>query len=217
MFKEVVKEVFFTVSGFCECSNRIGTCPSLLPEDWMNHDDANGSCVVEAVLKQLDKSRIFQQDHRFMRRIAYVETRDGRERVHENVTETGCHKRVGIWGITSSILQTMKNEMRNVEHPDLNNVSRHICEAFGVNMTGYERLNLRNPLVSGIVAHFYLHYLTVVAGLQFPESIREQAYFWHFGYRKNDNFAEQVRFDGHVMELEGLFKHTISVSDSSTI
>ena len=171
----------------------------------MNHDDASGSCVVEAVLKQLDKSRIFQQDHRFMRRIAYVETRDGRETVHENVTETGCHKRVGIWGMTSSILQTMKNKTILVEYPDLNNVSRHICEAFGVNMTGHERLNLRNPLVSGIIARFYLHYLTVIAGLQFPESVAGQAYFWHFRYRKDDNFAQQVRFDEHVMELEGLF------------
>ena len=195
-----------TASGVCECSNRIGTCPSLLPEDWMNHDDANGSCVVEAVLKQLDKSRIFQQDHRFMRRIAYVETRDGRETVHENVTETGCHKRVGIWGMTSSILQTMKNKTILVEHPDLNNVSRHICEAFGVNMTGYEKLNLRNTLVAGIAARFYIYYIAVVKGLKFPENVAEQASFWQFMYRENDSFTQQVRFEDHVTEPEGWFK-----------
>ena len=201
MFKEVL-----IVSGFCECSNRIGTCPSLLPEDWMNHDDANGSHVVEAVLKQLDKSRIFQQDHRFMRRIAYVETRDGREKVHENVTETGCHKRVGIWGMTSSILQTIKNKTILVEYPDLNNVSRHICEAFGVNITGPEKLNLRHPLISGIAARFYLHYLTVLRNEEIPEDIAGQASFWASCYRTK---ANMIDFEKGVMELEGMTKHNI--------
>ena len=171
----------------------------------MNHDDASGSCVVEAVLKQLDKSKIFQQDHGFMRRIAYVETRDGRERVHKNVTEIVCHKRGGIWGMTSSILQTVKNKTRNVDHPHLNNVSRHICEAFGVSMAGYEKLNLTIPLVSGIAARFYLEYLTVLRNEELPEDLEEQALFWQFMYRENDNFTQQVRFEDRVAELEGLF------------
>ena len=196
--------VALILSGFCECSNRIGTCPSLLPEDWMNHDDANGSCVVEAVLKQLNKSELFQQDHRFMRRMAFVETRDGRETVHENVTR--CHKRVGIWGMTQFFLQIMKHQMRLVEFPELNNVSRHICEAFGVNMTGHERPNLRNPLVSGIVARFYLLYLTVLQDVEFPESKEHQATFWQSQYRLSSSPTLMVRFEERVIELEGMIR-----------
>ena len=171
----------------------------------MNHDDASGSHLVEAVLKQLDKSRIFQQDHGFMRRIAYVETRDGRERVHENVTETGCHKRVGIWGMTHFFLQTMKHQMRLVEYPELKNVSRHICEAFGVNMTGPEKLNLRNPLVAGIAARFYLYYLTALRNEEIPEDIAGQASFWASYYRTKANITY---FEKRVMTLEGITNTT---------
>ena len=193
-----------TPSGFCECSNRVGTCPSLLPEDWMNHDGANGSCVVEAVLKQLNKSGIFQQDHRFMRRMAFVETRDGRETVHENFTR--CHKGVGIWGMTQIFFQSMKRRMRNVEYPQLNTVVRDICEAFGVNLTGHERLNLRNPLVSGIVARFYLLYLTVLQDVEFPESKEHQATFWQSQYRLSSSPTLMVRFEERVIELEGMIR-----------
>ena len=173
----------------------------------MNRDDANDSRVVEAVLKQLDDSHIFPPDHGFMRRIAYVETRDGTEPTHENVTETGCHKRIGIWGLTSSMLEHMKNKMgRGKENLELENVSSHICRLFGVNMTGPEKLNMRNPLVSGIAARFYLHYLTVVTPpFELPETVAEQANFWQRLYRKDDQFTKHITFEERVMELEGNF------------
>ena len=197
--------VIFAGPGLHQCSSR--TCPSL-PEDWVNRDNANGSEVAEAVLKQLDDSHIFLPDHGFMRRIAYVETRDGTEPTHENVTETGCHKRVGIWGLTSSMLKNMTNEMeseeRRKDNPELENVSEHICRVFGVNMTGPEKLNMRNPLVSGIAARFYLLYLTVVnPPLELPETVARQAKLWQSFYRKNDSFTEHVTFEERVMELEG--------------
>ena len=176
----------------------------MLPEKWMNHDAAFGSCVVEAVLKQLDDSHIFPPDHGFMRRIAYVETRDGTEPTHENVIETGCHKRVGIWGLTSSMLKNMKNKIRG-DIPKLENVSSHICRVFGVNMTGHEKLNLRNPLVSGIAARFYILYRAVLENISdLPETVAGQAHFWQSTYRKKDPFTEHVRFVERVMELEGM-------------
>ena len=176
----------------------------MLPEKWMNHDAAFGSCVVEAVLQQLDDSHIFPPDHGFMRRIAYVETRDGTEPTHAYVTETGCYKRVGIWGLTSSKLENMKNKIRD-DFPELENVSSHICRVFGVNMTGHEKLNLRNPLVSGIAARFYLLYLTVLQNISdLPETVAGQAHFWQLYYTMNDSFTEHVRFVKRVMELEGM-------------
>ena len=59
--------------GSCGCSSGPGICPSVLPEDWMNHDNANGSYVVDTVLEIINQSAIFDPDHRSMRRIAYVE------------------------------------------------------------------------------------------------------------------------------------------------
>ena len=172
----------------------------------MNHNNANGSCVVEAVLDELRKSGVFEHDHEFMRRIAYVETLDGTETTHENDTETGCKKRIGIWGLTQDKLDTMKkyllSEYTYVNYQAVKELSDRVCERFGVNMTGPERLNLRNPLVSGIAARFYLYYLTVLEREELPECVEEQAFFWKSHYTSS-NFLDEAKFKEQVMELEG--------------
>ena len=187
-----------------QCSYE-GTCPSLplLPEDWMNENDANGSCVVEAVLTHLEDSGIFPPDHGFMRRIAYVETRDG-----TNITESTNvimeHKRVGIWGLTKYMLQNISLQLQQHSHKtkydNLAEYSEQIYRRFGVNMTGDETLNMRIPLVSGIAARFYLDYLTVLEN-ELPEDLAGQAIFWALYYRERASFME---FEEKLFELEGM-------------
>ena len=188
-----------------------GTCPSLplLPEDGMNENDANGSCVVEAVLKHLEDSGIFPPDHGFMRRIAYVETRDG-----TNITENNDvpieHRRVGIWGLTEFMIQNMSLQLKlhsnDTNYHQLIEYSKQIYTRFGVNLTGDEKLNLTNPLVSGIAAHFYLQYLTVLRNEKIPEDVAGQAFFWASHYGIDANTSD---FKKGVMELEGMTKHNI--------
>ena len=171
---------------------------------WLNRDDASGSAVVEEVLHLIQNSGIFPPDHGILRRIAYVETRDGTN-MTGNTGEDMDHKRVGIWGLTVSMLHNMRHQLKqyssNKQYQTLTAESEDICEVFGVNVTS-KNLNLRNPLMSGIAARFYLHYLTVLRNVILPESVSEQASFWASEYHMNGN---ATTFEDDIMELEGMF------------
>ena len=185
--------------------------PPLLPEDWMNRDNASGPTVVEAVLDVIKNSGIFPPDHGFMRRIAYVETRDGTN-ISENTYENMIHNKIGIWGLTGFFLQNMRHNLkRHSSEPEYQNLaakSGQICEVFGVNVTS-ENLNLRNPLVSGIAAHFYILYQTVVNNVAWPEDFGTQASFWASDF----NFAaSHTTFEEGVMKLEGTIFHIKNIA-----
>ena len=170
----------------------------------MYQDGANGSDVVEAVVKKLNDSCIFPPDHGFMRRIAYVETKDGTN-ITESTNVRMVHKRNGIWGLTELMLHNMKLKLQlHSSDPKYQNLiadTKKIYRRFGVNMTGNEKLNLTIPLVSGIAARFYPHYLTVLRDEEIPEDIAGQAIFWANYYRVDGNF---VHYEEKVLELEGM-------------
>ena len=149
-------------------------CPLRLPEDWMNHPNANGSEVVEAVVQMLIHSGIFDPDHRFLRRIAFVETKDGTETM---TSGSGCNKQVGIWGITTTMLTVMQDKMRSQVYPQLMTTNKRLCQRFGVNMSGYEKLDSTNALASGIAARFYLLYQSELRNMSLPRCVSEQAMF----------------------------------------
>ena len=183
----------------CPCSNR-QDCPSL---KWLNRDDASGSAVVEEVVHLIQNSNIFPPDHGLLRRIAYVETRDGTN-MTENTEKDMNFKRVGIWGLAEYMLHNMRYQLKqhssNKQYQTLTAKSERICEVFGVNVTS-KNLNLRIPLMSGVAARFYLHYLTVLRNVILPESVSEQASFWESEYNINGN---ATTFEEDVMELEGM-------------
>ena len=175
-------------------------CPLWLPEDWMNHPNANGSEVVEAVVQNLNHSGVFDPDHRFLRRIAFVETKDGTETM---TSGSGCNKRVGIWGITAIMLTTMQDQIRSQVYPQLMTASEELYQIYGVNMSSYERLDLTNALVSGIAARFYLLYRSELRNMSLPKCVSEQAMFWDKYYRKQEGNTDYDHFEKRVLELEG--------------
>ena len=194
----------YVISEIPQCPERSQTCPPPQPLHRMYQDGANGSDVVEAVVRKLNDSCIFPPDHGFLRRIAYVETRDGTN-ITENVNMTNQHERVGIWGLTDYRLQNMRLELQqhsnDTKYQDLIADSKQIYRRFGVNMTGDEKLNLTIPLVSGIAARFYIQYLTVLRNKELLVNLARQALFWANYYRLNANF---VHFEEKVLELQGM-------------
>ena len=174
----------------------------------MNREDASGTAVVEAVLDVLKNSGIFPPDHGFMRRIAYVETRDGTN-ISENTNVTNENERVGIWGLSEYMLDRMRHQLKihshETKYDNLTEYSEQIYRRFGVNMTGDEKLNMRIPLMSGIAARFYLHYKTALTNEELPEDLAGQAFFWASQYRID---GDSIIFKEGVMELEGMTKHT---------
>ena len=200
------------ISEIPQCPERTRTCPPLSVHR-MYQDGASGSDVVEAVLKHLEDTGIFPPDHGFMRRIAYVETRDGtNNKIMENINVRIIHKRIGIWGLTDYMLQYMRFKLQEHSNdPKCQNLivdSKQIYRRFGVNMTGDEKLNMRIPLVSGIAAHFYLHYLTVLKNVEIPGDLAGQALLWASYYRVDANLAV---FDEKILELEGMTHKSFEV------
>ena len=161
--------------------------------DTMNGITNYGSEVVNTVVIILECSGVFEDDNVFMRRLAYVETRDGAE----------GQGSTGIWNATKHHLNSMAYGVLIRSFPDLVDQT---CEKFGVDMKvavrNPESLDLTDPLVSGVVARFYLHYVTVQEGLQIPsaEDVNGQAAFWASWFNRT---ATPQYFTNRVAELKG--------------
>ena len=157
---------------------------------------SNGSELVNTIVRILECSGDFEDDNLFMRRLAYVETRDGAE----------GQGSTGIWNATKHHLNAMAYGVRMGSFPDLVDQT---CEEFGVDMKvavrNPESLDLTDPLVSGVVARFYLHYVTVERGIQIPsgEDVNGQATFWFSQFRMNDGTATPQHFTRRVAKLKG--------------
>ena len=145
------------------------------------------------VLRRLDCSDVFEMDdHRFMRRLAYVETMDGAEMQGNG----------GIWNV---LLHQLNVELTLVN----NSVLEMVCQNLGVNLTTVVRspgsVDLNIAMVSGVVARFYLHFLVTVRNKRLPsaEDVSGQAAFWLSNYKMNDRAATTSHFTERVAELEG--------------
>ena len=172
----------------CCCLHASNGCP----EQWQIYG-TSGSEVVNQVLDIIECSGVFEDDNSFMRRLAYVETKDGTE--GQGTT--------GIWNVTVQHLKAMNYSvvLRNAE---LSKVSNKTCTELGVNIIravrNPERQDLRNPLLSGVVTRFYLYYVAVVNDQQIPPAEEEsrQAKFWKLHFKMNAETAKIEHFTEHL-------------------
>ena len=149
-------------------------------------EKGNGYDVVEIVIGKI--SKIFDTDHRLLRRIAYVETRDG---------TSGEPREGGIWAVNGSKLDTV---LRADELVELRKrIDQHLQIEF--NKTDFSFLS--KPLVSGLVARLYLHYLEIVKYATIPSAaaIEQQAQYWHRYYYSGEELTAED-FEARVTELE---------------
>ena len=84
--------------------------------------NANGSAVVLQTIARIQQSGVFGNDNGILRRIAYVETRDG------TLTNTSINGG-GIWAVDENRFQQTKNVGANVRLPAR---LRQIRDAFGI-------------------------------------------------------------------------------------
>ena len=153
---------------------------------------ANGSDVVEMVIAKI--SKVFPSDHRLLRRIAYVETDDGTSGVPPG----------GIWAVDESKLNTVLTES------NLSKLRENIDQEFEIEF-GIITFNfLSKPLVSGLVARLYLHYVEITENVKIPlaAAIEDQAQLWHSYYYNGtelsgDDFTMKVR---ELEKREGQFQ-----------
>ena len=157
------------------------------------HDGATGSDVVLAVIAKLDASRIaFRDDHRLLRRLAFVETADG--------ADSGSSTTRGLWGLDKDKLDLVLSATELAE-------LRIVIEAlFRIDWGAVTVQDLRKPFYAGLVARLYLQYLEVSGSAVIPLAgdIVGQASFWLAYYHTDVGGVSrtEVFFVGQVDLLE---------------
>ena len=157
------------------------------------HDGATGSDVVQAVIAKLDASRIaFRDDHRLLRRLAFVETADG--------ADSGSSTTRGLWGLDKDKLDLVLSATELAE-------LRIVIEAvFRIDWGAVTVQDLRKPFYAGLVARLYLQYLEVSGRAVIPLAgdIVGQASFWLAYYHTDVGGVSrtEVFFVGQVDLLE---------------
>ena len=182
-----------------ECPNDNPSC-SLLLDDY-----ACGSDVVEAVIARLKKCDIFREDHQFLRRLAFVETRDGADENAFTRPESG-----GIWGLHKDKLDVLHSDISLFNNNET--IRRVVNECIAIVVTENVKEPvipsvdfLTKPLLSGLAAGLYLYYLEIngTASIPLAENRTGQAQFWkkyyHSGNVTEDDFIQCV----YILERKG--------------
>ena len=118
--------------------------------------------------------------------------------------------KTGIWNISQNQLSNVN--LTNLSH----NLLEMACTRLGVNITeavlNPRAVNFSNPMVSGVIATFYTHYVvTEKKTIPSAENVTEQTIFWLSKYKMNDTAITLSHFTECVQKLKGMvyiFKST---------
>ena len=153
-------------------------------------EGGSGSAVVLLSIARIRQSGAFGDDNELLRRIAYVETRDG------TAEDTYCEGfDGGIWAVTrDAFLDTQDTDA----NPRLRGRFRAIRDQFGIDWPSVTRRDLRRPLYSAIAARLVL--FIAPASIPRASDIAAQAEFWMKYYNPGGSTAN---FISAANELEG--------------
>lgn len=127
-------------------------------------EGSSGSNVVRAVVNKIQNA--FGTDYQFLRRVAFVETRDG--------TEPGAYLYGGIWQVDESYFIDTKNITGLGNQSELIQAYKTVYEKFKIDWLSTKWSDLRIPLYSGIAARLLL--ITVPKSI--PCDVPGQAAYW---------------------------------------
>ena len=160
--------------------------------------NAFGTEVVFATVSQIQQSRVFTDDNRFLRRVAYAESRDGTDADTFREDYNG-----GIWQVDEEVF---RKTLDVDNHPELT-VSGGIYEGIGrsfrIDWEAVQWEQLRIPIISALAARIFF----ALADTDIPDvgNVRDQGEFWKStGFNSND--SDTVEFfvtTINTLELEG--------------
>lgn len=154
-----------------------------------NQTNANGSAVVLQAIGILQQTSVFGNDNGILRRIAYVETRDGTR--PDSESNGG-----GIWAVNATkFLQTQNIEANARLPPKL----QQIKDALNIDWLLVEWEDLQIPLYSAIAARLILY----IAPRAIPpeDDLEAQARFWVENYSPD---GDEDNFVGASSGLQGI-------------
>lgn len=157
--------------------------------DHTRSDGAKGSAIVEAVLAELHDACVYPEDGQLLRRLAFVESRDGMDPATYAAPGSG-----GIWRVEQSMLQRTQSERQHLaQQYDL------IRNKLGIEWPSVTGDDMRRPLYSALAAALFL--TLEGSPVTVPLTVEGQAAFWLSHYRHpaagsgltEQNFTEPVK------------------------
>ena len=153
---------------------------------------ASGSDVVNAVVAKIEASRIFPTEHRLLRRIAFVESKDGED---PNTYREGYFG--GIWQVDPP---AFADTLATASHPALVNKYAQIEQSFGIEWRQVAREDLLKPFFSGLAARLFLS--NINPPIPLAGNIEDQAAYWKLHYNTPLGNGTVEKFIDDVRSLE---------------
>lgn len=157
-------------------------------QDLTRTPESSGTPVVLATVGLIRESGIFSDDRQLLRRIAWVESRDGTD---SQTYRQGFHG--GIWQVDLTAFQNTQNTTFG-----LVSTFREIQRHFGIDWQSVRWEDLRKPLFSALAARLILS--NVTESIPLASDVVAQASYWRRYY---NNAGAEARFIADVMALEG--------------
>ena len=140
--------------------------------DLAKKPEQTGTQVVETVVDRIERSSIFDNDFGYIRRICWVETKDGTE--VEKTFRPDYHG--GLWQVDEAVFHKTQDTS---SYPTLLKKYDQIKSAFDIDWLYVKWVDLRMPLHSGLAAWLYMF----TREEKIPLNIQEQADHWKRNYR----------------------------------
>ena len=150
--------------------------------DLTTEPEVRGSLVVETVVDRIERSAIFENDFGYIRRIAWVETRDGLNRTF--TFRPGYHG--GLWQVDEVVFEETKN---TATYPLLIEKYQQIRVEFDIEWPTVEWEELRKPLHCGLTVWLYMF----TRNESIPLNIHDQGDHW----KRNSNYNRLYIITSH--------------------
>ena len=151
--------------------------------------ETNGSAVVLASISRIQQSGIFFTDNELLRRIAFVETRDG---TNSETYRAGYHG--GIWAVSETLFQDTQDVS---SHPSLSSLFQQIDSLLDINWSVVLWNDLRKPLFSALAARIYLN--IVPEAIPLANNVQSQGEYWQRNYNSLGSLTD---FESAANELD---------------
>ena len=161
-------------------------------------EGANGREVVFATVFRIQQSGVFPDDSRFLRRLAFVESRDGQD---SSTFRNGYYG--GIWQVDEAIFQMTLNVTAHPKVVLSDGIYAGIRKSFNLNWLAVSWRDLRRPLFSALAARIFFE--IAVGNIPDIGDVRGQGRYWKdTGFNSNNSdtaeyFTEMV----NILESKG--------------
>ena len=155
-------------------------------------NETTGETVVDDAIREISALN-FADDHGFLKRIAWVESKFGAD-PNTFTNKNGQPYHGGIWQVDQIGFEDTKNV---IAHPALRSKFQEIEDILKIRWSAVDWICLRSPLYSALAARLLLS--NVKAPI--PSSVESQASYWKKYYNKSGK-GKKCKFITDVEELE---------------